>query len=40
MAQAENIKFTFAQQMMLFARVVGHFETADPSCPIKIDNLD
>ncbi|KAM0952538.1 putative bleomycin hydrolase [Dioscorea sansibarensis] len=38
--KAENIKFTIEQQMMFFARVVGHFQLADPICPIKIDNFD
>ncbi|KAG6498120.1 hypothetical protein ZIOFF_046029 [Zingiber officinale] len=38
--KAENIKFTLEQQMVFFARVVGHFEVADPITPIKIDNFD
>ncbi|XP_042409315.1 probable dipeptidyl-peptidase 5 isoform X2 [Zingiber officinale] len=36
----ENIKFTLEQQMVFFARLVGHFEVADPIIPIKIDNFD
>ncbi|XP_074582427.1 dipeptidyl-peptidase 5-like [Curcuma longa] len=36
----ENIKFTLEQQMVFFARLVGHFEVADPITPIKIDNFD
>uniref|UniRef100_A0A0A0KZQ1 Peptidase S9 prolyl oligopeptidase catalytic domain-containing protein n=1 Tax=Cucumis sativus TaxID=3659 RepID=A0A0A0KZQ1_CUCSA len=27
--KAENIKFTLEQQMLFFARMVGHFEVAD-----------
>ncbi|RVX15276.1 Dipeptidyl peptidase family member 6 [Vitis vinifera] len=38
--KAENIKFTLEQQMVFFARVVGHFEVADQITPIKIDNFD
>ena len=38
--QAENIIFTLEQQMVFFARLVGHFEVADDITPIKIDNLD
>ncbi|URE38638.1 Dienelactone hydrolase family [Musa troglodytarum] len=38
--KAENIKFTLEQQMMFFARLVGHFQVADPISPIKIDNFD
>lgn len=38
--QAENIKFTLEQQMVFFARLVGHFQVADDITPIKIDNLD
>ncbi|XP_074585434.1 uncharacterized protein LOC141841200 isoform X1 [Curcuma longa] len=38
--KAENIKFTLEQQMVFFARLVGHFEVADPITPIKIDNFD
>lgn len=38
--KAENIKFTLEQQMMFFARLVGHFQVADDITPIKIDNLD
>uniref|UniRef100_A0A453R3V3 Uncharacterized protein n=2 Tax=Aegilops tauschii TaxID=37682 RepID=A0A453R3V3_AEGTS len=37
---AENIKFTLEQQMMFFARLVGHFKVADNIAPIKIDNFD
>ncbi|XP_074588964.1 uncharacterized protein LOC141844891 [Curcuma longa] len=36
----ETIKFTLEQQMVFFARLVGHFEVADPITPIKIDNFD
>ncbi|KAL2457472.1 alpha/beta-hydrolase superfamily protein [Forsythia ovata] len=38
--KAENIKFTLEQQMMFFARLVGHVQVADDITPIKIDNLD
>ena len=38
--QAENIKFTLEQQMVFFARLVGHFNVADDINPIKIDNFD
>lgn len=38
--QAENIIFTLEQQMVFFARLVGHFKVADDITPIKIDNLD
>ncbi|KAH9692656.1 peptidase S9 domain-containing protein [Citrus sinensis] len=38
--KAENIKFTLEQQMVFFARVVGHFDVADEIIPIKIDNFD
>lgn len=38
--QAENIKFTLEQQMVFFARLIGHFEVADDITPIKIDNFD
>ncbi|WOL19985.1 hypothetical protein Cni_G28787 [Canna indica] len=38
--KAENIKFTLEQQMVFFARLVGHFNIADPISPIKIDNFD
>ncbi|KAJ6815878.1 uncharacterized protein M6B38_418560 [Iris pallida] len=38
--KAENIKFTLEQQMVFFARLVGHFQVADEIVPIKIDNLD
>lgn len=39
-AQAENIKFTLEQQMLFFARLVGHFTVADEITPLKIDNFD
>ena len=39
-SQAENIKFTLEQQMVFFARMVGHFEVADEITPIRIDNVD
>lgn len=39
-AQAENIKFTLEQQMVFFARLVGHFDVADKIIPIKVDNFD
>ncbi|KAL6548829.1 hypothetical protein OROHE_008674 [Orobanche hederae] len=38
--KAENIKFTLEQQMVFFARLVGHFQVADDITPIKVDNLD
>ncbi|CAH9148779.1 unnamed protein product [Cuscuta epithymum] len=38
--KAENIKFTLEQQMLFFARLVGHFQLADPITSIKIDNFD
>ncbi|RDX91231.1 Dipeptidyl aminopeptidase BIII, partial [Mucuna pruriens] len=38
--KAENIKFTLEQQMVFFARLVGHFNVADDITPIKIDNFD
>ena len=38
--QAENIKFTLEQQMVFFARLVGHFDVADEINPIKVDNFD
>lgn len=38
--KAENIKFTLEQQMLFFARTIGHFDVADPITPIKIDNFD
>lgn len=37
---AKNIKFTLEQQMVFFARLIGHFDVADPINPIKIDNFD
>ncbi|KAF7817523.1 dipeptidyl-peptidase 5 [Senna tora] len=38
--KAENIKFTLEQQMVFFARLIGHFNVADEITPIKIDNFD
>nr|GEW06965.1 alpha/beta hydrolases superfamily protein [Tanacetum cinerariifolium] len=38
--KAENIKFTVEQQMVFFARLVGHFKVADEIVPIKINNFD
>ncbi|KAJ4753266.1 Acylamino-acid-releasing enzyme [Rhynchospora pubera] len=38
--KAENIKFTYEQQMMFFSRLVGHFDLADNIIPIKIENFD
>ncbi|KAI3895891.1 hypothetical protein MKW98_025682 [Papaver atlanticum] len=38
--KAENIKHSLEQQMMFFARLIGHFKVADEITPIKIDNLD
>ncbi|XP_051124272.1 acylamino-acid-releasing enzyme [Andrographis paniculata] len=38
--KAENIKFTLEQEMVFFARLVGHFRVADNITPIKIDNFD
>ncbi|XP_076937588.1 dipeptidyl-peptidase 5-like [Bidens hawaiensis] len=37
---AENIKHTLEQQMVFFARLVGHFEVADGFTSVKIDNFD
>ncbi|KAJ0480792.1 putative peptidase S9, prolyl oligopeptidase, catalytic domain, alpha/Beta hydrolase [Helianthus annuus] len=37
---AENIKFTLEQQMVFFARLVGHFKVADEFKSVKIDNFD
>ncbi|CAL8102264.1 unnamed protein product [Prunus armeniaca] len=37
---AENIKFTLEQQMVFFARLVGHFKVADDITPIKVDNFN
>ncbi|XP_027340405.1 probable dipeptidyl-peptidase 5 [Abrus precatorius] len=38
--KAENIKFTLEQEMVFFARLIGHFDVADDISPIKIDNFD
>lgn len=38
--KAKNIRFTLEQQMMFFARLVGHFKVADNIAPIRIDNFD
>nr|XP_043610581.1 uncharacterized protein LOC122582273 [Erigeron canadensis] len=38
--KAENIKCTLEQQMVFFARLVGHFKVADNIVPIRIDNFD
>ncbi|XP_054817295.1 probable dipeptidyl-peptidase 5 [Prosopis cineraria] len=38
--KAENIEFTLEQQMVFFARLIGHFKVADDITPIKIDNFD
>lgn len=38
--KAENIKFTLEQQMVFFARLIGHFNVADDINPIKVDNFD
>ncbi|KAL5777849.1 hypothetical protein ACOSP7_010775 [Xanthoceras sorbifolium] len=38
--KAETIKFALEQQMVFFARLVGHFDVADVITPIKIDNFD
>ncbi|CAJ1964141.1 unnamed protein product [Sphenostylis stenocarpa] len=38
--KAENIKFTIEQEMVFFARLIGHFDVADDITPIKIDNFD
>lgn len=38
--QAENIKFTLEQEMVFFARLIGHFNVANDITPIKIDNFD
>ncbi|KAL6861818.1 hypothetical protein ACP4OV_017518 [Aristida adscensionis] len=38
--KAENIKFTLEQEMLFFARLVGHFKVADDITPIKIENFD
>ncbi|KAL2322646.1 hypothetical protein Fmac_027025 [Flemingia macrophylla] len=38
--KAENNKFTLEQEMVFFARLIGHFNVADDITPIKIDNFD
>ncbi|KAL5844947.1 hypothetical protein ACOSQ4_010905 [Xanthoceras sorbifolium] len=38
--KAETIKFALEQQMVFFARLVGHFDVADVITPIKIDDFD
>ncbi|KAK7316755.1 hypothetical protein RJT34_00455 [Clitoria ternatea] len=38
--KAGNIKFTLEQEMVFFARLIGHFDVADDITPIKIDNFD
>eukprot|EP00262_Sarcandra_glabra_P005592 TRINITY_DN17314_c0_g1_i1.p1 TRINITY_DN17314_c0_g1~~TRINITY_DN17314_c0_g1_i1.p1 ORF type:complete len:675 (-),score=107.83 TRINITY_DN17314_c0_g1_i1:312-2336(-) len=38
--KAENIKFALEQQMVFFARLIGHFQVADEISPIKIENYD
>ncbi|KAK7333514.1 hypothetical protein VNO80_30288 [Phaseolus coccineus] len=38
--KAENIKNTIEQEMVFFARLIGHFDVADDITPIKIDNFD
>ncbi|KAA8536168.1 hypothetical protein F0562_028646 [Nyssa sinensis] len=38
--KAENIKFTLEQQMVFFARTVGHFTVADEITPVRIENFD
>ncbi|PON45873.1 Peptidase S9, prolyl oligopeptidase, catalytic domain containing protein [Parasponia andersonii] len=38
--KAGNIKFTLEQEMVFFARLIGHFKVADEITPIKIDNFD
>ncbi|KAG5543403.1 hypothetical protein RHGRI_016216 [Rhododendron griersonianum] len=38
--KAETIKFALEQQMVFFARLVGHFDVADDITPIKIENFD
>ncbi|CAN4122171.1 unnamed protein product [Withania somnifera] len=38
--KAESIKFTLEQQMVFFARTVGHFAVADDITPVCIDNFD
>jgi dipeptidyl aminopeptidase/acylaminoacyl peptidase len=38
--KVESIKFTLEQQMVFFARLVGHFTVADDIVPLKIDNFD
>ncbi|XP_021992075.1 acylamino-acid-releasing enzyme-like [Helianthus annuus] len=37
--KAENIKFTLEQQVVVFARLVGHFKVVDAIVPVKIDNF-
>ncbi|XP_042494684.1 uncharacterized protein LOC122073991 isoform X2 [Macadamia integrifolia] len=37
--KAENLIFTLEQQMVFFARLVGHFKVADEISPIKVDNF-
>ncbi|GMP44155.1 hypothetical protein CsSME_00013217 [Camellia sinensis var. sinensis] len=38
--KAETIKIALEQQMMFFARLVGHLKVADEITPIKVDNFD
>ncbi|XP_004248740.1 dipeptidyl-peptidase 5 [Solanum lycopersicum] len=38
--KAESIKYTLEQQMVFFARTVGHFAVADDITPTHIDNFD
>ncbi|CAL5383675.1 unnamed protein product [Camellia sinensis] len=38
--KAETIKIALEQQMMFFARLMGHFKVADEITPIKVDNFD
>ncbi|KAM3340403.1 hypothetical protein P3S68_030273 [Capsicum galapagoense] len=38
--KAESIKYTLEQQMVFFARTVGHFAVAEDITPTHIDNFD
>lgn len=39
-SQAESIKYTLEQQVVFFARTVGHFAVAEDITPTHIDNFD
>ncbi|KAK3024533.1 hypothetical protein RJ639_043725 [Escallonia herrerae] len=38
--KADNIKNTLEQEMVFFARTVGHFKVADEITPLRIENFD